>query len=78
MTNEKILTQVGDVVKELKGEELESFLQEQAKNQLEEASRQLLIEENNQAKKQILESAIAKLAKLGLTEDEAKAVIGIQ
>ena len=30
------------------------------------------------AQKELKQSAIAKLAKLGLTEDEAKAVIGIQ
>jgi hypothetical protein len=59
---------------ELKGIELEAFLEQKAKDQ--ESMR--LIEAENQAQEELKQSAISKLAKLGLTEDEAKAVIGIQ
>jgi hypothetical protein len=72
--SDKIYIQENGKVKEAKGEQLEYILKTQAESQ--EAT--ILIEAENQAKKELKQSAIAKLAKLGLTEDEAKAVIGIQ
>jgi hypothetical protein len=48
------------------------------KDKLEREEAQRLIEAELKAQEELKQSAIAKLAKLGLTEDEAKAVIGIQ
>jgi hypothetical protein len=48
------------------------------KDQAEYQMQQERIEAELQAQEELKQSAIAKLAKLGLTEDEAKAVIGIQ
>ena len=71
---EKIYYQYKRVKQEAKGEVLEQILKDQAKTQAEQER----IEAEMQAKQATLDSAIAKLAKLGLTEDEAKAIIGIQ
>ena len=46
--------------------------------QIEAQEQQKRFELERQAQEELKQSAIAKLAKLGLTEDEAKAVIGIQ
>jgi len=50
------------------------------KKQVEDMAKQIPILEQQQKQEQeaLKLSAIAKLAKLGLTEDEAKAIIGIQ
>lgn len=71
---DKIYVGIDDKKIELKGKELEAFLEQQAKDEEE----QRLFEAKSKLKKTTLDSAIAKLAKLGLTEDEAKAIIGIQ
>jgi hypothetical protein len=71
---DKIYIQENGKIKEAKGEVLQQILKDQA----EALEQKKLIEAENQAKKELKQSAIAKLAKLGLTEDEAKAVIGIQ
>ena len=71
---EKIYIGINGKRIELKGKELEIFLEQRAEAQEE----QRLLEAEQQAKQATLDSAIAKLAKLGLTEDEAKAIIGIQ
>jgi hypothetical protein len=60
--------------REATAEEIAQFEKDAAEAQ----ERLRLIEAENQAKEELKQSAIAKLAKLGLTEDEAKAVIGIQ
>lgn len=72
--SEKIYYSVNGVRKEAKGEKLNYILQ--AQKEMQEAER--LLEAEQQAKQATLDSAIAKLAKLGLTEDEAKAIVGIQ
>jgi hypothetical protein len=56
---------------ELKGKELEAFLEQQAKDQ--EAMR--LFEAEQQAKEEAKASAMAKLATLGLTDEEISALI---
>jgi hypothetical protein len=71
---DKIYIGINDKKIEAKGEVLEQILRDKE----ETAQRKKLFEAENQAKEELKQSAIAKLAKLGLTEDEAKAVIGIQ
>jgi hypothetical protein len=58
---------------EAKGEVLQEILERQAK--AEEAKK--LFEAALQAKEELKKSAIAKLAAIGLTEEEAKIIIGI-
>jgi len=58
---------------EAKGEVLENLLQAQAEAQ----EAQSLLEAEQQAKEAAKESALAKLTALGLTEDEAKAIMGV-
>jgi hypothetical protein len=70
---DKIYMQINDKKIEAKGEQLEYILQTQA--ELQEAQR--LIEAELQAKEELKKSAIAKLAAIGLTEEEAKIIIGI-
>ena len=70
---DKIYIQIGDKRQEAKGEQLEYILQTQAKAQEE----QRLLEAKIQAKEELKQSAIAKLAAIGLTEEEAKIIIGI-
>jgi transposase-like protein len=71
---DKIYIGINDKKIEAKGEVLEQILQAQA----EATEAQRLLKAELQAQEELKQSAIAKLAKLGLTEDEAKAVIGIQ
>ena len=71
--NKKVYIQINDKKQEAKGEQLEYILQAQADAQ-EVSSR---IEAEQQAKEATKESALAKLAALGLTEDEAKAIMGV-
>jgi hypothetical protein len=70
----RIKIQINDKVIEAKGKDLEYITTAQAEAQEEIR----LLKAEMQAKQQTLDSAIAKLAKLGLTEDEAKAIIGLQ
>jgi hypothetical protein len=74
MMTEKIYIGIDGKRVEAKGEVLEQILKDQA----EEAERIRLLEAEIEAKEQLKQSAIAKLAKIGLTEDEAKAIIGLQ
>jgi len=67
----KIKIQIGDKVKELKGKELEAFLEQQAKDQAEQSR----IEAEQLAKEAARKSAMDKLAKLGLTEEEIAALV---
>lgn len=71
--SEKIYIGIDDKKIELKGKDLEAFLQQREKDQ-EEAR---LLEAEIEAKEQLKQSAIAKLAAIGLTEEEAKIIIGI-
>ncbi len=73
---EKIYIRIDSKQIELKGAELEAFLEQQAKDQAEYLERQRLIEAEMQAKQAKLESAKAKLAALGLDEEEVAAIVG--
>ena len=71
--SEKIYIQIDGKKVEAKGEVLEQILKDQAEA-LERAS---VIEAEQQAKEELKASALAKLAALGLTEDEAKTIMGV-
>ena len=68
---EKIYAQIGDIKQEAKGEQLEYILQTQT--ELQEAQR--LIEAETTKKDADRASAMAKLAALGLNEQEVEALI---
>jgi hypothetical protein len=72
MHNETIKIQTNDEVIELKGKELDDFLAQRAKDQIELDKQQAKVNEAKAAK----DSAIAKLSALGLTEDEILAITG--
>ena len=69
--SDKIYVQVNDKKVEAKGKVLENLLQAQTDAQ--EAKR--LIEAEQQAKEEAKASAMAKLATLGLTDEEISALI---
>jgi hypothetical protein len=69
--SDKIYVQVNDKKVEAKGKVLENLLQAQTDAQ--EAQR--LIEAEQQAKEEAKASAMAKLATLGLTDEEISALI---
>lgn len=64
MTNPNI--QIDDLVREMTNEEYETYLAQQAENEL--------FESHRQAKLAARESALAKLAALGLTDEEIAAL----
>ena len=68
---EKIYIGIDDKKIELKGKDLEAFLEQQAKDQAEQSR----IEAEQLAKAEARESAMAKLKKLGLTDDEIAALV---
>ena len=70
--SEKIYIQIGDKKQEAKGEVLEQIL----KDQTEYAETQRLIEAEQTAKAEAKASAMAKLAALGLSDEEVQAIIG--
>jgi phage terminase Nu1 subunit (DNA packaging protein) len=70
--SEKIYISNNGKREEAKGEVLEQILKDQA----EAAERMRLIEAQAQAKQAKLESAKAKLAALGLDEEEIAAIVG--
>ena len=72
MANETIVVQTNDERIELTGQELANFLAQRAKDQAELDKSQAKIDEAKAAKA----SATAKLAALGLTEDEILAITG--
>jgi hypothetical protein len=76
MMTDKIYVGIDGKRVELKGAELEAFLEQRAKDQAEAAERESRIEAEMQAKKAKLESAKAKLAALGLDEEEVAAIVG--
>jgi hypothetical protein len=78
MATEKIFIQIGEERIELTGADKEAFLEQRAKDKAEHDARveaEELAKTQRQAK---LDSAITKLKALGLTEAEAKVVIGIE
>jgi hypothetical protein len=66
MASEKIFVQIGDEKIELTGADKEAFLADRAATQAQQQAQ----EEAKAAKQLIRESALAKLAALGLTEEE--------
>ena len=70
--SDKIYIGIDDKRIEAKGEVLEQILKDQA----EYAKSQRLIEAEQQAKEEAKASAMAKLAALGLNEEEINAIIG--
>ena len=60
---------------ELKGKDLEAFLEQREKDQAEEAERVRLLEAETAKKEADRASAMAKLSKLGLTDDEIASLI---
>jgi len=72
MAKEKIIVGIDDQIIELKGAELDAFLEQRKADQ----EAQSLIEAEQKAKKEARESAIRKLAETaGLTEAEIEAII---
>ena len=71
--SEQIFVQINDERVELTGEALEDFLVDRAQMQAEEAARQA----EQDAKAAAKESALTKLQALGLSEAEAKQIVGI-
>lgn len=69
-TNEKVIIQNGNDIVELTGKEKESFL---ADRKIQHDAL-LAILESDESKKAARESALAKLAALGLTEEEIAAL----
>lgn len=72
MANETIIIQTNNEVTILEGQALTDFLAQRAKDQAELDKAQAKLDEAKAAK----ESAKAKLAALGLTEDEILAITG--
>jgi hypothetical protein len=66
------ILQEGNNKRKATAEELEQF----EKDQAEDAKRERLIEAEQQAKEEAKASAMAKLAALGLSEEEVQAIIG--
>jgi hypothetical protein len=73
MTTEQIFVQIGNERIELTGQALEDFLADRAQLQVEFAAR----EAEQDAKAAAKESALTKLQALGLSEAEAKQIVGI-
>lgn len=72
MAKEKVTIQIDNEVIELKGAELDAFLEQRAKDQVEASS----LEAEQKAKKEARENAIKKLAEIaGLTDEEINAII---
>jgi transposase len=71
--SEKIYIQDNDKIREATQKEIAQLQKDQA----EWAEQQRLLESELQAKEELKQSAIAKLAAIGLTEEEAKIIIGI-
>jgi hypothetical protein len=71
MTKPKI--QIGDLVREMTDEEYETYLSEQELDRVIEEQRQAYIEAKRIAK----DSALVKLAALGLAQDEIEALLGL-
>jgi hypothetical protein len=72
---EKIYVGINGKRVELKGKELEAFLEQREKDQAEQQEQARLLEAETAAKAEARESAMAKLKKLGLTDDEIAALV---
>jgi len=75
MMTDKIYVGIDDKRIELKGKELEAFLEQAGKAQAEAAELQSRIEAEQAKKEANKESAMAKLKKLGLTDDEIESLL---
>ena len=73
MTNQ-IFVQIGSDLIELTGAEKTAFIAQREADQLEFE----ILKDAKTARKEALDSAITKLEALGLTETEAKIIIGIE
>ena len=73
MTNQ-IFVQIGSDLIELTGAEKTAFIAQREADQLEFE----ILKDAKTARKEALDSAITKLKALGLTETEAKIIIGIE
>ena len=73
MTNQ-IFVQIGSDLIELTGAEKTAFIAQREADQLELQ----ILKDAKTARKEALDSAITKLEALGLTETEAKIIIGIE
>jgi hypothetical protein len=76
MMTDKIYVGIDGKRVELKGKDLEAFLEQRAKDQAEAQERERLLEAEQTAKAEAKASAMAKLAALGLNEEEVNAIIG--
>jgi hypothetical protein len=72
-TTNKIMVGIDDQVIELTGQALDAFLEQRAIDQAADAARQA----EQDAKAAAKESALTKLQALGLSEAEAKQIVGI-
>ena len=77
-SNEQIFIQIGDEKIELTGAEKDAFIAQRAKDQAEYKAAQEAKETAETARQTKLNSAITKLKALGLTESEAKIIIGLE
>jgi len=75
MMSEKIYIGINDKKIELKGKELEDFLAEREETHRLFLEEKKLFEAEQQAKAEAKASAMAKLATLGLTDEEISALI---
>ncbi len=73
INNEQIFVQIDDQVIELTGQALDAFLEQRVIDQAEADARQA----EQDAKAAAKESALTKLQALGLSEAEAKQIVGI-
>ena len=72
MATEKIIVQVGEEIKELKGADKEAFIVDRETT----AQAQALLEAEYKAKRDARESAITKLGEIaGLTKEELDAIL---
>jgi hypothetical protein len=74
MANEKIVIGIDNQVIELKGEQLEAFIAQREHDKAEDLKAKKLIEDEQSRINALKESALAKLAALGLTEEEIAAL----
>jgi hypothetical protein len=78
MVTNQIFVQIGDERIELTGAEKDAFIAQRAKDQAEQEAIQQAKETAETERATKLASAITKLKALGLTETEAKIIIGIE
>ncbi len=76
--NEQIFIGIDNERIELTGENKEAFLAQRAKDQAEHDARVDAEELTKTQRQSKLDSAITKLKALGLTEEEAKIIIGLE